>query len=648
MTQIMWRPDARTRQRSHMMRFMQQLNQTHSLSLCDYAGLYHWSITNLAEFWTAVWRYGDIIDSQPWHTVLQHPQRMPGARWFAGSRLNFAENLLRFRDEHTALIFCGEQGTQQTLSYQELFQQVARLANALTALGVGQGDRVAALLPNLPQTLVAMLATTSLGAIWSSCSPDFGAQAVLERFDQITPKVLFTVDGYHYNGKRIKLHDKLQLLMSQLTQTPQLLLIPYINDPQAQTLPHHDYATLLESHAAQHPGFVQLPFDHPLYILYSSGTTGKPKCIIHSAGGTLLQHLKELLLHTDLQRHDRIFYFTTCGWMMWNWLASALACGSTLMLYEGSPTYPKSDSLFDFAAQHAITVFGTSARYLSSLQQSDMHPLQTHDLTALRCILSTGSPLLAESFDYVYRDIKPHVQLSSISGGTDIISCFALGCSLQPVYRGQLQCRGLGMAVEIFSPDGESLRDQKGELVCTAPFPSMPLGFWGDEDGTRFKQAYFTTFNNVWNHGDYAQLTAEGGVIIEGRSDTVLNPGGVRIGTAEIYRLLAHLAEISESLAISQEWQGDSRIVLFVCLRQGDTLDDALRLRIAQTLRDNASPRHVPAHIIQVPELPHTLNGKLVELAVRDVVHGRTVRNREALANPQSLDFFRDIAELAR
>jgi acetoacetyl-CoA synthetase len=573
---------------------------------------------------------------------------MPGARWFPNVRLNFAQNLLRHRDERIALVGRNELGQRVALSYAELNEQVARLAATLRAEGVGVGDRVAGYMPNVPQTVIAMLATSSIGAVWSSCSPDFGVQGVLDRFGQIEPKVLFCTEAYPYGGKIFPMAEKLRAVVDGLPSLERVVLVPYL-DPTADPGPLRRAVRWPDFLGPAEPiEFAALPFDHPLYILYSSGTTGVPKCIVHGQGGTLLQHLKELVLHTDLKREDHFIYYTTCGWMMWNWMASALAVGATVVLYEGSPFHPSGAVLWDLIDDEQISVFGTSAKYLAALEKTGVRPAQSHKLRRLRTLLSTGSPLLPESYDYVYRDIKSDLLLASISGGTDIVSCFALGNPLLPVYRGELQCRGLGMKVEILDEGGRPVTQTQGELACTQAFPSMPVGFWNDRDGAKYRAAYFEKIPGVWCHGDHALLTEHDGLVIFGRSDATLNPGGVRIGTAEIYRQVEKLPEVLESLAIGQDWEGDVRVVLFVRLREGLQLDDALRERIKRVIRDNTTPRHVPARIVQVPDLPRTRSGKLSELAVRDVVHGRPVKNTEALANPEALEYFKAIAELTR
>ncbi|NJL29128.1 MAG: acetoacetate--CoA ligase, partial [Thermoanaerobaculia bacterium] len=563
-------------------------------------------------------------------------------------RLNFAENLAARRDDGEALVAWNEEGSYRRLSFAQLHAEVSRVAQALAAQGVGPGDRVAGFLPNLPEAVIAMLGAASVGALWSSCSPDFGVKGVLDRFGQIAPKVLFVADGYRYAGKS---HDSLVRageIAAAIPSIEKLVVVPYI-DPEPDTGWSERavrWGDFLAAHPAGEIAFAQLPFDHPLYVMYSSGTTGLPKCMVHGAGGTLLQHLKEHVLHTDLKPGDRIVYFTTCGWMMWNWLVSSLAVGATVVLYDGAPMKPRREILWDLAQQERVNVFGTSAKYLALAEKEGLRPAQTHDLGALRTLLSTGSPLAPAGFDYVYREVKRDVCLSSISGGTDIISCFALGNPIAPVWRGELQTRGLGMSVEVFDPEGHAIVGQTGELVCTKPFPSMPVGFWNDSDGTKYHAAYFARFPGIWCHGDWAELTERGGMIIHGRSDATLNPGGVRIGTAEIYRQVEQLEEVVESLVIGQDWQDDVRIVLFVRMRDGEQLTEELREKIRRQIRDAASPHHVPKKIIQITDIPRTLSGKITELAVRDVVHGREVKNADALANPEALELFRGLAEL--
>ncbi len=648
----LWRPDEELAGRTAMTRFMHQVRDNLAPEVTDYPALWQWSIDHREAFWAAVWTFCDVKASRGWTTVLLDDDAMPGARWFEGARLNFAENLLKWRDDQVAIVFRGEDGRREMLTYEALYAQVARLAGGLKAAGVGPGDRVAGFLPNCPETVIAMLATASLGAIWSSCSPDFGINGVLDRFGQIGPKVLFTTDGYFYGGKTIDSVDRIAGVLEKLHDIQQVVVVPFVRRDSAEAAEAVNrlpgavaWGDFLSD--ATDIEFAQLPFDHPLYIMYSSGTTGVPKCIVHGAGGTLLQHLKEHQLHTDIDRDDAVFYFTTCGWMMWNWLVTGLASGATVVLYDGSPFHPGPQALWELAEEESLTVFGTSAKYLAAVEKAGYRPAEHLHLDRLRSILSTGSPLMPASFDFVYEHVKADVQLASISGGTDIVSCFALGCPVLPVWRGELQCRGLGMAVEIYDEDGHSLEDEPGELVCTRPFPSMPVGFWNDPDGSRYHEAYFERFEGVWHHGDWARLTEHGGLIIYGRSDAVLNPGGVRIGTAEIYRQVEKLDEVVESLAIGQDWKGDQRIVLFVRLREGLTLDDALVQKIRRTIRENTTPRHVPARILQVTDIPRTLSGKIVELAVRNAVHGRPVKNTDALANPEALEQYRDRPELA-
>ncbi|HET7844298.1 MAG TPA: acetoacetate--CoA ligase [Xanthomonadales bacterium] len=644
----LWEPSRERVDRANMSRFIRFVQGEHDDDLVSYQDLYDFSIKHPGKFWTSVWDFCGIRASGEREPALVDADRMPGARWFPDVRLNFAQNLLRHRDDRTAIAFRNEAGDAQQLTYAELYESVARLSAALRAAGVVAGDRVAGFMPNIPATIVAMLATTSLGAIWSSCSPDFGVEGVIDRLGQVAPKVLFAADGYLYGGKRFDSLERIRGIAAKLESVHRIVLVPYLtqapalaNEPRAVALPD-----FVAKHRADPIAFEPVAFDAPLYIMYSSGTTGAPKCIVHGVGGTLIQHLKELVLHTDLKREDRLFFYTTCGWMMWNWLASGLAVGATLVLFDGSPTFPDGNALWDLADELGITIFGTSAKWLAATEKAGVKPAQTHKLLGLRTILSTGSPLAPESFDYVYRDIKDRVMLASMSGGTDIVSCFALGNPLQPVFRGEIQCRGLGMKVEILDGEGRPVREESGELACTAPFPSMPIGFWNDPDGAKYRAAYFETIPGIWCHGDYAMLTEHDGIVILGRSDATLNPGGVRIGTAEIYRQVERVPEVLESLAIAQEWDNDVRVVLFVHLRDGVKLDDALRERIKRTIREHTTPRHVPARIVQVPDLPRTISGKVTELAVRNVVHGKPVKNADALANPQALEYYRNIPEL--
>nr|WP_288256914.1 acetoacetate--CoA ligase [uncultured Pseudomonas sp.] len=649
MQQPLWTPSAERIAASRMDAFRRFINDRHALHLADYPALHAWSVEQREAFWQAIVDFFQIHFHAPAERVLREGPAMPDAQWFPGTALNFAEHLLRRRDGHPALVAIGEDGSREQLSHAQLAAHVAGLQRALHNAGVGIGDRVAAFMPNTWQTVVGMLATASIGATWSSCSPDFGTQGVIDRFGQIEPKVLIAAAGYRYAGKRIDLTDKLNEILPQLPSLERLVIVPYSRDEASPT----DYKSVALTTLWQDfyqpggaPQFTPVPFDQPLYILYSSGTTGVPKCIVHGVGGTLLQHVKELGLHTDLGPDDTLFYYTTCGWMMWNWLISGLALGATLVLYDGSPFHPEPARLIDLIDAEDISIFGTSAKFIAALEKAGVIPRESHKLSRLKAILSTGSPLAHESFEYIYRDVKRDLCLSSISGGTDIVSCFALGNPTLPVWRGELQCKGLGMDVQVWNDNGQAVTGEKGELVCARHFPSIPVGFWNDADGEKFHAAYFATFPGVWAHGDYAEETAHGGLVIHGRSDAVLNPGGVRIGTAEIYRQVEKVPQVLESIVIGQDWQGDVRVVLFVRLRDDVTLDDTLREEIRQVIRANTTPRHVPAKIIQVADIPRTLSGKIVELAVRNVVHGRPVKNTDALANPQALELYRSLAEL--
>ena len=630
-----------------MKRFMDTVNDSHGLRLSSYSQLYKWSVENIAEFWAALWDFVGVTASRAYEQVVDDPARMPGARWFAGARLNFAENLLRFRDDHTALLFKGEDQPIRKMTYRQLFEAVARVAAGLKAAGIQPGERVVGFMPNMPETIVAMLASTSLGAVWSSCSPDFGIKGVLDRFGQIRPRVLFTADGYRFKGRRIDSLERIGRIIEQLPSIERIVVVPYTEaHPEIGRLPQAVHLSDFMETDPQPLQFVQLPFEHPLYIMYSSGTTGLPKCMVQSAGGILINHLKELILHTDLKRNDAVFYFTTCGWMMWNWLTSSLAAGATLVLFDGNPFHPEPGALWQLAEEAGISVFGTSAGYIAALQNAGVRPGSRYGLKKLRTILSTGSPLSVEGFEYIYREVKSDLQLASISGGSDLNGCFALGNPLDPVYAGELQGRGLGMKVQAFDETGRPVVNQRGELVCTAPFPSMPIYFWDDPDGRKYHAAYFDVYPNVWRHGDFIEINDRGGVVIYGRSDATLNPGGVRIGTAEIYRQVEQLEEIEDSLVIGQEWKNDVRVVLFVKLAPGQALNEALRQKIRATIRENASPRHVPAKIIDVPQIPYTLNMKKVELAVKKVIEGKPVLNRDALSNPEALDHFAQIEAL--
>ena len=649
MQQPLWTPSAERIAASRMDAFRRFINDRHALHLADYPALHAWSVEQREAFWQAIVDFFQIHFHAPAERVLREGPAMPDAQWFPGATLNFAEHLLRRRDGHPALVAVGEDGSREQLSHAQLAAHVAGLQRALHNAGVGIGDRVAAFMPNTWQTVVGVLATASLGATWSSCSPDFGTQGFIDRFGQIEPKVLIAAAGYRYAGKRIDLTDKLNEILPQLPSLERLVIVPY-SRVEARPTDYKSAALTTLWQDFYQPGgapqFTPVPFDQPLYILYSSGTTGVPKCIVHGVGGTLLQHVKELGLHTDLGPDDTLFYYTTCGWMMWNWLISGLALGATLVLYDGSPFHPEPARLIDLIDAEDISIFGTSAKFIAALEKAGVRPRESHKLSSLKVILSTGSPLAHESFEYIYRDVKRDLCLSSISGGTDIVSCFALGNPTLPVWRGELQCKGLGMDVQVWNDNGQALTGEKGELVCARHFPSMPVGFWNDADGEKFRAAYFATFPGVWAHGDYAEETAHGGLVIHGRSDAVLNPGGVRIGTAEIYRQVEKVPQVLESIVIGQDWQGDVRVVLFVRLRDGVTLDDTLREEIRRMIRANTTPRHVPAKIIQVADIPRTLSGKIVELAVRNVVHGSPVKNTDALANPQALELYRSLAEL--
>ena len=642
----MWQPTEEQINNSQMMDYMQLVNQKFGLSLKKYSQLYDWSIEKAEDFWGSFWEYSQIIHHSPYSQVVDDLGKMPGAKWFDGATLNFAENLLCYRDDKIAILFQGEDGTQSSLTYKELHDQVSRLARSMREMGIVKNDRVAGFMPNIPETIITMLATASIGAIWSSCSPDFGIKGVLDRFQQIEPKLIFAADGYLYNGKTIDCLSKLKNILTYLPSIKKTIIVPFTGDSNTNVIKnsmlwndflHKDSGDII---------FEQLPFDHPLYIMYSSGTTGLPKSIVHSAGGTLIQHLKELKLHTDLTQNDKIFYFTTCGWMMWNWLISSLAVGATIVLYDGSPLYPDGTALLKMADDLGITVFGTSAKYIASLESAGIKPKQISSFPKLRTILSTGSPLVEENFNFVYGEWKEDVQLASISGGTDIISCFALGNPILPVRRGELQCRGLGMKVESYNEKGMSVRNEKGELVCTQAFPSMPIYFWNDSNGKKYQSAYFDVYPNIWHHGDYLEINDFGGVKIYGRSDTTLNPGGIRIGTAEIYQTVERFNEVEDSLVISQPWQNDERIILFLKMKDRITLTNSLKTRVKKSIRESCTHRYVPAIIIAVEDIPYTINGKKVELAVKQVIQNIEVKNIDSLVNPSILDFYKDILEL--
>jgi len=650
MAELLWKPSPERIQEANLTRFIQFVNQKHGTGFKDYSGLYDWSIANIPSFQEALWQFYQPIHSEGYTQVATDLDKMPGSKWFVGAKLNFAENLLRFRDDHLALIFRSEPGQTRRLTYAELYDQTARVAKTLSDLGVKPGDRVVGFMPNIPETVAAMLAATSLGAIWSSCSPDFGFQGVMDRFGQIQPKVLFAANGYYYNGKTFDSLARIAQVKNEIKSLERVIVIPFTEEnPDISSVPGAiSWSDALGEGPTPEMNFAQLPFDHPLYILYSSGTTGVPKCMVHGAGNVLMQHLKELGLQTDLKRQDRIFYFTTCGWMMWNWLVSSLALGATALLFDGSPFNPNPDVLWQYAQDEGMTIFGTSARYLAAIENEGLKPGQDYDLKALKAVLSTGSPLSIESFRYVYRDIKKDLCLSSISGGSDLVGCFAGGNPIGPVYAGQLQVRNLGMAIEAWDAGGKSVVGQKGELVCVKPWPSMPIMFWNDPDGLKYRGAYFEEYPNIWYHGDFCEVTTEGGVIMYGRSDATLNPGGVRIGTAEIYRQVEKLPEIADSLVVGQDWDNDVRILLFVRLNPGVTLDSDLIKKIKTAIRTNCTPRHVPAKVLEVSDIPYTISGKKVELAVRNVIHNLPVKNKDALANPQALELYQDLPELKK
>ncbi len=648
MGKLLWQPSEQRIKASNMYRFMNLINEKYNQSLAEYEDLWEWSTENIPDFWVSMWDFAGIKASQPYTEVVDDLTKMPGAKWFSGAKLNFAENLLRYRDDRVALIFKGEARDSTKMTYAELYDEVARVAKSLKEAGVQSGDRVAGFMPNMPQTIIAMLAATSLGASWSSCSPDFGIKGVLDRFGQIQPKVLFTANGYFFKEKKFDSLERVADILKELPTTEKVVVVPYTEaDPDISGIPNAvHYRDFKSSESNLEIEFQQLPFEHPLYIMYSSGTTGLPKCMVQSAGGILIHHMKELMLHTDLKREDTIFYFTTCGWMMWNWLTSSLAVGATLVLYDGFPFHPDAGVLWEMAQDEKITIFGTSAGYIAALMNSGVKPRETYDLTPLRSVLSTGSPLSVEGFEFIYKEVKENLQLASISGGTDINGCFALGNPMGPVYAGELQARALGMKVQAFDDNGKPVINQQGELVCTTPFPSMPIYFWDDPDGQKYHSAYFDVYPNVWRHGDFIEVNERGGVVIFGRSDATLNPGGVRIGTADIYRQIEQMEEIEDSIVIGQPWKNDVRVILFAKPAQGYELNDELKNKIKHILRTNASPRHVPAKIIAVPDVPYTLNMKKVELAVKKVVMGQEVLNKDALKNPEALAYYENIKEL--
>jgi len=647
MNPILWTPTQNQINASQMEAFRNQVNSRFNINLKNYFDLYEWSISNISDFWKAIWEFMAIEFSGDYTQVVDDDSKMPGAQWFNGVKMNFAENLLRIRSEKPAIHFKGEGQAVQTLSYNELFDEVEKLASALRKIGIQQGDRVAGFMPNMPETIIAMLATASIGAIWSSSSPDFGIKGVLDRFTQIEPKVLFAANGYYYNGKKFDSLEKLNSILDQLPSVNRVVVTPYTeSNPDISSVKN---GILWDNFKDSNPSplkFEQLPFQHPLYIMYSSGTTGLPKSIVHGAGGTLIQHLKELRLHSNIYQDDTIFYFTTCGWMMWNWLVSNLAIGAAIVLYDGSPFQPNSNAMWDMVDELEITHFGTSAKYIEACRQKGLNPIKTHSLESMRTIFSTGSPLVEESFDYVYNHIKKEIQLASISGGTDIISCFAGGNPTLPVYRGELQSITLGMDVAAYNPEGNPIQNEKGELVCRKAFPSMPIHFWNDPNGEKYHQAYFNVLPGIWYHGDYIEINDHGGVQIFGRSDATLNPGGVRIGTAEIYRVVDTFDEVEDSLVVGQKWKDDERVILFIKLNKKCILTENLTKQIKQSIRNNCSPRHVPAIVLETKDIPYTINGKKVEIAVKKIIHGDKVSNKDALANPESLDLYQNLNEL--
>ena len=648
---ILWQPSQERIEQTYLSGFQRYLENRFGVNFKTYEDLHSWSISEISSFWDAVWDYCGVIAAEKGDIVFDKGQNLISSRFFPGARLNFTGNLLRRDDDTDAIIFRSETGYQSRTSWRQLNDIVAKLSNRFIEHGIQPGDRIVGCLPNIPETIFATLAAAKIGATWSSCSPDFGEQGILDRFQQVTPRILIVCDGYFYDGKRIDIREKAAAVVNKIPSLEKVIIVPFLgiledNDNDFSEIPKSITLNEFLKGSVQIKDDVQyFPFSHPLYIMFSSGTTGLPKCIVHGAGGTLLQHLKEHRLHCDIKPGDRAFFFTTCGWMMWNWLVTMLASEATIMLYDGSPFHPDDDSLFDYAESERFSFFGTSAKYIQTAEKRGLVPVNKHDLSALKTIASTGSPLLPENFDYVYQSIKSDVCLSSISGGTDIVSCFVLGNPNAAVRRGEIQAKGLGMAVDVWDDNGSSIVDSKGELVCTQAFPAMPVGFWNDENDERYSAAYFERFPGVWAHGDFAEQTSHGGFIIYGRSDAVLNPGGVRIGTAELYRQVESFGEVVESVAVSQEWEGDNRILLFVVLKPGIKLDGDLIDRIKLQIRKGASPRHVPARIYQVPDIPRTRSGKITELAIREVIHGRPVKNSEALANPESLDYFRACVE---
>jgi acetoacetyl-CoA synthetase len=640
MARVLWTHSAI--ESTQMDQFRRHINSAYTLNLKNYQELHTWSVKQATNFWEALWRYCDLIHSKPYTQIVDDTKKMPGATWFSGTKLNFAENLLRFRDDKTALIFRVENKIEKRVSYKELFESVEKIASFLKEKGVKKGDRVAGIVSNMPETVIAMLATVSLGAIWSSCSPDFGVEGIVSRFKQIEPKVVFACNGYYYKNKVIDCTEKISEVSRSILSVEHTILIQFTESDNGCESPNQIlFSECLNTELKHSLDFEQVAFDHPIYILYSSGTTGEPKCIVHGTGGVLLQHLKEHKLHGDLRRDDVLFYFTTCGWMMWNWLVSGLAVGSTLILYEGAPFFPQKNSLWQMVDDLGITHFGTSAKYIDACHKQGIEPIKEQSLNSLKVIFSTGSPLVPESFDYVYEKIKHDVQLSSISGGTDIVSCFMLGNPAMPVYRGELQCAGLGMDIQALNESGEHEVNVQGELVCASAFPAQPVRFWNDPDDKKYKAAYFEIYDNIWHHGDYISLTDRGSVIVWGRSDTTLNPGGIRIGTSEIYRVVESFKTVEDSLVVGQQVDRDERVVLFVKMKEGHRLDGKLRIAIRSKIKAACTPRHVPAVTLEVPDIPYTRSGKKIEIAVKKIINGKAINNLSAVANPECLDVFK-------